>query len=243
MFKNKTITPTIILALATALLLSACKKNDDLFYSEDTGAEFNLYDYYIDNYGNEGIVAYVSGNDSNKYFIILSLDETEAQWGPTGMQVFNGSSPDNYTSSRFGLAMLYCMYSIGMERFPAQQWCFSKNTGETYPRAGSWRLPTYTDWWLIIGETVYPDSNIAQLNRHIQDHYGTPLGTNAYYWCCEEDYEGYVELVDTESDFDPENRAVMTTPLWRASADKDKWIKKNSHNVRAIKYIFRKFEE
>ena len=229
--------------MATALLLSACKKKHNLFYSEDTGAEFNLYDYYIDNYGNEGIVAYASPNDSNKYFIILSLDETEAQWGPTGMQVFNGSSPDNYTSSRFGLAMLYCMYSMGMERFPAQQWCFSKNLDEAYPRAGSWRLPTLTDWWYINGLTVYPDSNIARLNIHIQNYGGTPLSPESNYLCCEEDYEGYSEFVDLESDFDPENRAVITTPRWTASADKDEWIKKNSHKVRAIKYIFRKFEE
>ena len=51
-------------------------------------------------------------------------------------------------------------------------------------------------------------------------------------------YTDYITIKGKETDYDAENRAVILTPQKTTSGVKDRWLKKNSHYVRAVKYIY-----
>ena len=124
------------------------------------------------------------------------------------------------------------MKSMGIERFPAQQWCDKKNLGDPYPSSSSWRLPTYYELRLVFSS--------KDLNNALKQAGGTPLNNSYYYWTCLEDIENYLHFDNIITDFDRENRAIILNPHGNAYIDKDKWIKKNKYHVRAIKYIYYK---
>lgn len=133
------------------------------------------------------------------------------------------------------VTMLRSMRSRGIERYPAQAWCDKKNHGEEYPYGGSWRLPTFHEYTFIMGNK---GARVSKINDALRETGGTPLNTGDYYWMCDEDYEGHVKIKDNETDYDRENRAVIGTPMRTTTTTKERWIKKNSHYVRAIKYIY-----
>ena len=223
------------------VLFVACGEDYDapLVYVDDTGGkQYKLYDLYRDAYGNEGIIAYVESYDDFRYIMALSLDETIASWGPMGETIFKGDNDSSVFYPQFGLAMLQCMISRGIHHFPAQKWCYERNQDEKYPRTGSWRMPSYVDIYLMLkGDYA---SDIDSLNQYLVQYGGTPLTKTDYdyYWCCEEDYEDYAVMTGIEQNFDPDNRAVMITMGFRGGADKDFWIKKSKHRVRAVKVIY-----
>ena len=232
----RTIRHILWIIIMTIMAVSCGDDEEPLVFVDDTdGRCFQLYDLYRDKYGNDGLVVYVEEDNTFKYIQVISLDETYAVWGPTGETIMKGNTDSLAGSGRFGLAMLQCMKTHGIEHFPAQQWCDAKNGNEPYPRAGSWMLPSFDDWRWICGSH---GANVDVINSRLIELGGTPLSIDEKYWCCEEDYEGYMTWADgSEQDYDPDNRAVIISPRIQGIIDKDFWMKKTKHRVRAVKTI------
>ena len=232
-----------ILAFLSINLLTCCTKSnwsDDCIIDGDYEA-YTLNAPYIDEYGNEGVIAYISEKEGEiKYIIAISLDEGYESWGPMGEAVYKVDSINFDTISNyyflyqpaFGLMMMQSMKSIGIERFPAQNWCDKKNIGDPYPNASSWRLPTYYELRLVFSN--------KGLSNALTQAGGDPLYNNYYYWTCVEDIENYMTFDNIVSDYDRENRAINMNPKGNAYVNKDYWLKKNKYHVRAIKYVYYK---
>lgn len=223
----------------TLLALFSCSSHfsDDLIIDE-VGEDCALNDIFVDEFGNEGVIAYIYDEDDWKFVIAISADEGYEPWGPMGEAVYKIDSIDFDTTAHhllfshptFGLMMLQSMKSMGINRFPAQQWCDSKNQGDPYPNAASWRLPTLFEWLMIIENTG--------LNDALTSMGGTPLDESHYYWTCSEDIKDYTPVFDSATTYDKENRAIICNPTYNTYHNKDYWLKKNKHYVRAIKYVY-----
>lgn len=224
------------------LALHSCKDSwSDSQIINEVGEDCALNDIFIDEFGNEGIIAYIYSKEDDegllKYIIAISADEGYESWGPMGEAVYKVDSinfdslSDHLLFFRpaFGLMMQQSMKSMGINRFPAQHWCDLKNQGDSYPSASSWRLPTVYEWLRIIEN--------AGLNDALVSIGGTPLDNSHYYWTCTEDIEGYISFDDSTT-YDRENRAVIANTIAQTTYDKDYWLKKNKHHVRAIKYVY-----
>lgn len=229
-----------ILLVLIVLLMGSCipkaeempVKSDDLIIDE-VDENCNLYDYYVDSYGNEGVIVCKYENGDKKYIIALSADEGYEYWGPMDDYVYRVETVSNYSvlsTNIFGLMMLQNMYAVGMDKYPAQKWCYDKNYGDPYPRAASWRLPSYTEM------TILP--NINKLNEALEAIGGTPIDTKELYWSCTEDHDGYLLVGIQNNDYDRANRAVPKSFNNTTLNNKDSWIKKNKYKVRAIKYVY-----
>lgn len=220
------------------LLLPSCSFESEGIFTDDTTEDYQLYDYYIDEYGNEGIVAYCYNEQSSgrKYTIVISADETLLPWGPMGETIYKSDtiSVRGLRTNSFGIAIYQIMKSIGVEKFPAQAWCDIKNHDEDYPRAGSWHLPSFYEYQLIFGTK---GSNVNMLNSALISIGGIPF-VDDMYWTCSEDYDNYITITDIESDYDKANRAVIISPYLTTHGYKDLWLKKNNYLVRAIKYVY-----
>lgn len=228
-----------LLLFTLCVVLSSCSFESEGVFTDDTTEEYELYDYYVDSYGNEGIVAYIhqSTSSERKYVIVISADESYQSWGPMGERVYKSDSVSSSVcrSSGFGVAVLQAMHSIGIDRYPAQSWCDSKNEKEEYPRAGSWRLPSFHEFGLIRGAN---GSKIESLNSALKGIGGTPILTDHLYWTCAEDFDNYITINGEDSDYDRENRAVITSPMNATYSNKERWLKKNRYYARAIKYVY-----
>lgn len=222
------------------LSLISCDKESDALLVDELDEEYQLYDYYIDKNGNEGIVAYIlNGNsypEGYRYMIVMSSDESLEPWGPMGEIVMkkDSASTSEFTRPTAGIIMLQSMYAKGIDRYPAQQWCFEKNHSSEIG-ASSWRLPSSYETRLILGKS---GKNVANINRALANTGGTMLDDSHLYWTCMEDYENYITINGLTSDYDQANRAVLTSPHIETWGNKDRWLKKNHYYVRAIKYIY-----
>ena len=227
----------ILTVLTIVTTFPACDFESEGVYVDDTFEPAQLLDYYVDEYGNEGIVAYSMNSSSSEYQIVMSADETYLPWGPMGEQVYDADTMKgtNLGSHEYGVAMLQTMKSRGIERYPAQAWCNHKNHSEKYPQGGSWHLPTYHELVIIFGNG---GANVKKINAALQSIGGTPLTSDALYWSCTEDYDGYAKINNVTSDYNSQDRAVVSTPSRTTTSTKERWLKKNSHYVRAIKYIY-----
>lgn len=231
---------TLFLLLA-GVVYSSCDDESDALILDETDEIYELYDYYVDESGNEGVVAYQStlkdedNPEPYKYLLVISADETTLPWGPMNEYVMpldtfrNSELKTNY----FSLAMLQTMYSKKISRYPAQEWCFAKNhSHEIY--AGSWRLPSRNELYNILSST----SRVVKLNTAMRNIGGAEFEAGNMYWTCTEDFNNYITIKGQESDYDQANRAVITSPGNYVYGDKNKWLKKNAYHVRAIKYIY-----
>lgn len=230
-----------LLLFILCIVFSSCSFESEGVFTDDTTEEYKLYDYYVDSYGNEGIVAYIhhqSTMSKRKYIIVISADESYQSWGPMGERVYKSDSVSRSVcnASEFGIAVLQSMCSIGIERYPAQFWCYSKNQQEVYPRAGSWRLPSESEFKLISSSF-----KVESLNSALKGIGGTPILTDQMYWTCTEDFDNYIIINGNTSDYDSKNRAVIISPTINTYfnySNKERWLKKNKYYVRAIKYIY-----
>lgn len=205
---------------------------------ETNGIDYDLYDRYVDKHGNRGVVVYVNRNEC---IIVLSDDETLAPWGIMGETVMPIDSirhSFSRTNTRYGIGMLMRMKELGIEKFPAQEWCDNKNCGnEVY--MGSWHLPTAGE---IIGLTK--NGQLEDLNERLNLYRKTPLSIEGAYWTCVEDVNGSSVNLTNEDNvvgdlvYDSDNRAVSLFLPNRIIASKSDWQKKEEHRVRAIKYIY-----
>lgn len=219
--------------------IASCDFKSGEVFTDETTEEYQLYDYYVDQYGNEGIVAYIYNPkfSDTKYILVISSDENILPWGPMSETIYKR---DKITSNElmynyYSIAMHQIMNSIGVEKFPAQAWCDAKNRGENHTRAGSWHLPSKEELSKIFGSS---GNKLNALNSAISGIGGTPLTADEMYWTCCEDYTNYIKISEVETDYDSDNRAVIVTPEMKTYSNKDRWLKKNQHNVRAIKYVY-----
>jgi len=220
------------------LTLASCDDQSKGVFTDDTTEEYQLYDYYVDEYGNEGIVAYIfkSTLTESEYIIVVSATESYQSWGLMGETVYKDSIDKMHIyRPTFGLSMLQSMKSAGIEHFPAQAWCDRMNGGEKYPRAGSWRLPTDYEFQDVFGAK---GDKVTALNNALRNVGGTPVSTDNIYWTCVEDVDDYIHIADKVLDYDPANRAVPVSPKRSSFDNKDRWLKKNKYYVRAIKYVY-----
>lgn len=231
---------TVYLLYIIMFALYSCKFESEGIFTDDTTEEYERYDYYVDEYGNEGIVAYTLGlknSRGSKYIMVISSDEAYLPWGIMGENIYKSDTITDmgFRDSSFGIAMHQLMKSYGIEKFPAQAWCDAKNKNEKYPRAGSWHLPSFYEYQLIFGNT---GTRVSSLNQALISIGGTPFNTANFYWTCVEDFDDYIHINNVESDYDKENRAVIASPTNSIIAYKDRWLKKNKYYVRAIKYVY-----
>lgn len=235
------IVTTILLLIG--LLMCSCDKESDSLLVDELDEEYQLYDYYVDEYGNEGVIVYMLNGSSiskypkgYKYIIVMSLDESLEPWGPMGEVIMKKDSAaiSEFRQPTAGITMLQSMYSRGIERYPAQRWCFAKNHSQEIG-ASSWRLPSYYEMMLIFGTS---GKNVAKINQVLSRSGGVLIDDSHLYWTCIEDYENYITVNGHVLDYDQANRAVLTSPHNSTFSNKDRWLKKNHYYVRAIKYIY-----
>jgi hypothetical protein len=224
------------LLLTALVVLYACDEKSDFVIFDDTAGEDLRYgDYYVDDQGNEGVVAYISLKAQPSFILVVSIDETFLPWGPMGESVCDNDTVNInvLTNPSFGLSMLQAMQAKGISRFPAMAWCNRKNGSETLASASSWRLPTRYELNLIF-------ANMNSLNNVLDDLDGTPVRSGRYYWTCLEDYETSTSKGDAidPSECDCANRALPVNASNVPPADKDYWLKKNQYYVRAVKYLY-----
>lgn len=224
----------VLCALLVGNLVSSCYKEPDSIIIDETTEQYQLYDYYVDDAGNEGVVALVS---KNEYIVVISADEGFAYWGPMGEVVYNKDSirQKELELIDFPLAMLQCMNARNVERFPAQYWCNKKN-GDKFPYGGSWMLPSYSFLHGIFG---YDGNNVSKLNNALLSIGGTPI-TDDYYWTCCEDVQNSYTIGGQSYDYDQANRAWAVTPYNKTWSNKNHLIKKLKYRVRAMKIIYYK---
>lgn len=233
----------ICILLIMSVSIYSCDSESDPLLIDELDEEYQLYDFYVDECGNEGIVVYIlKGSplidypNGYKYIIVLSSDEGFEPWGPMGEIILkkDSASKSEFDQPSTGMVMLQSMNARGLSRYPAQNWCFQKNKSKEVC-ASSWRLPSLYELTLIFGIS---GNNLEKINRALKVTGGTLLDDSHYYWTCMEDFEGYVTLDDLDLDYDQANRAILTTPHHSTSGNKDRWLKKIPYHVRAIKYIY-----
>lgn len=234
--------------LASPLLFESCTYKSAQALVDVTGQEnYELYDYYVDEYGNEGIVAFIPNKYSNQYMIVISADEVLLPWGPMDDRVciLDSVTQGMIVNPSFGLSMLQTMTGRDISRYPAMAWCNTKNGSENQPSGSSWRLPSRRELALIFGSikerliTADYAMQMQYLNEALRDIGGTEIDPHHIYWTCQEDYEGlYPQEEGNFEDFDPENRALAMKTDNTLLENKNLWIKKSYYYVRAIKYIF-----
>lgn len=176
--------------IATLLIMSACEASG---IADVTGGKnYELYDYYVDKHGNEGIVIYKQSKKSGEgtYILVLSLDESECTWGKEGESV-----ADNDTSIRDyderALFLNQRATYLGLDKFPAFKWCLAKNHSKEYPDINSWILPSLYHNSRLIPSVLQTKHEL--INRHIVEYGGTPLAKDAYYWLADEPSMTYTD--------------------------------------------------
>lgn len=186
--------------------------------------EYHLYDYYVDEYGNEGIVCSITYPSSNKdkypkgysAVMVVSCDEAYLPWGPMGEYFTDLDSVRFFTKPDAGIAMLQSMYARGIEKYPAQEWCFKKNKNHEINGNG-WRLPTWNEMSSVTGEDI---------NKAILSVGGTLINNaDGKYWVCQTSEDNYADIYNFH--FKLEGHGINENNL-----------KKNYNHVRAIKYIY-----
>lgn len=217
----------ITLGIILLNLLCGCDKSDEIILDETHGITYELGDLYTDEYGNEGIVCRTQDKYKHKMIMVVSSDEAYMSWGPLDQQVSPYDTLKAYYSSRYfeyyGIAILQCAKSLGIENFPALKWCNDKNHGEKYPSGTSWHLPTNEELECINIISWYEDS--VDLN-------------NKYYWTCIEDISGCSDFGVSNMNFRPKDRAMPLNLNGDTFSNKDLWVKRNKYYVRAVKYIY-----
>ena len=230
---------TYFLFVFLALLFSTCSSefdSEDLFLDETT-KEYKLYDPFEDEYGNKGVVACIARLSGElAYIIVLSADEAYLEWGQMNEIVYKDTVSGNIIKQPdYSLRVQQCAYSMGIDHYPAQAWCLHKNGTSAIPYSGSWHLPSVYELKLIFGDN---GGRLPYLNNALKKVNGTSVDNNKYYWTCMEDFERLITMPNQPNDYDPANRAFMTSPDGHTYSNKDLWLKKKSNHLRAIKYIY-----
>lgn len=239
-------------ALCTAISLCSCFKISDSQYTyryPDAPATdnlaYNLYDLYEDAVGQRGIVVCreIKPESNIGYISVLSLDETQAVWGPQDRIIYPIDDPGyrgRLFTAEYSLSVNQIVDYLGSSSFPAFNWCHQKNPSGEGINGSSWILPGIGDWFRIF-ETI----DIDHLNKKLEAYGGQTLSTSsARYWTAAEDINGAIVFDDNNPDYepnwdyDPRARAVPLTVKLTTATNKVYWSKALPYRVRAIKYIY-----
>lgn len=219
-----------VIYLITVLLYSSCNYLNpiELIRNDD---DIHLYDYYVDEFGNEGIVTYISTDSTD--VMVVSADEGYVSWGPVDCRIY--TKKENLLGSELSMVMLQNAIFLNINRFPAFKWCNDKNSGKPL-NVASWMLPS--EWemrYMIAGAQC----DLASLNEALINIGGTPIDADELYWTATEDNSQIIsdDYKKYGADFSPEMRAVCMTPMRTSREKMIYWIKSNRHRVRAVKYI------
>ncbi len=211
-----------------AVLLSSCLEADNIADVTD-GKEYDLYDYYVDEHGNEGIVIAVYNKTSLgrtlKYTMVMSLDEEDLSWGRMGDAL---SAPDtSYTYDAYCLLMNQRAHYKGIENYPAFEWCYRKNRTRKLPNINSWMLPNEREFKTSYTYTL--SYSYKLINQYILEYGGTTLDPDKPYWLAQEN-----RFPDqTEKRRDNAEYFVISEGVAQADTTKNAIL-----GVRAVKYIY-----
>ena len=111
----------ILISIIIPLLLGCGYTSDEIIFDE-TKKVYQLYDTYVDEYGNKGVVVHCEYDSYNSCIIVVSADEAYLPWGPLGETVYQIEDtlrfPKRvYGDDSFGTAMLHLMKSRGIPIF------------------------------------------------------------------------------------------------------------------------------
>lgn len=246
MNKNIKITALIFMSI---VLCGSCDdfRTNGLILDETNDKNYNIYDMYVDEFGNRGVIAYNVPSSLASYIMIVSVDESIETWGSAETSIYptDSISTTETNSICYGIGVLQRMIELGIEDFPAQNWCNKKNHNNN-PYTGSWHLPTYHEIRLLMDRSY-------GINETISEFGGTIINDTVTHWTCQEDYIGdYYTKVDSTNKYgyNPANRAlvyplVKDNPSDRKYSNyryysKANWSKTNKYHVRAVKYIYYK---
>lgn len=216
----------LIFAFLT-VLLSSCQADNIADVTD--GKEYELYDYYVDEHGNGGIVIVAYNKRSFgrtlKYTIVMSLDEADLSWGRMGETL---SAPDtSYSYDGYCLLMNQRAHFKGIENYPAFEWCYRKNRSRKLPNINSWILPNQKEY-----RTTYTNvlsTSYELINQHIVKYGGTPLDPDKPYWLAEENR--FPDMVERRKD--NANYFFISEGVQYADTAKNSVL-----GVRAVKYIY-----
>lgn len=217
----------LIFAFLT-VLLSSCIEADNIADVTD-GKEYELYDYYVDEHGNGGIVI-VAYNKRTfgrtlKYTIVMSLDEADLSWGRMGETL---SAPDtSYSYDGYCLLMNQRAHFKGIENYPAFEWCYRKNRSRKLPNINSWILPNQKEYRTTYTHVL--STSYELINQHIVKYGGTPLDPDKPYWLAEENR--FPDMVERRKD--NANYFFISEGVQYADTAKNSVL-----GVRAVKYIY-----
>lgn len=217
----------LIFAFLT-VLLSSCIEADNIADVTD-GKEYELYDYYVDEHGNGGIVIVAYNKRSFgrtlKYTIVMSLDEADLSWGRMGETL---SAPDtSYSYDGYCLLMNQRAHFKGIENYPAFEWCYRKNRSRKLPNINSWILPNQKEYRTTYTHVL--STSYELINQHIVKYGGTPLDPDKPYWLAEENR--FPDMVERRKD--NANYFFISEGVQYADTAKNSVL-----GVRAVKYIY-----
>lgn len=226
-----------LLHILSAVLLVSCQTklaNDSVGYNA-----YQLYDYYRDELGNEGVVVWKAhSNDGREFVAVLSGDEADCVWGPEDVNVFPFNEHANIGFAGnpvFAIQVNQVVERLGTASYPAFQWCHAKNAPDERIHASSWMLPSDIIMYLILNK------HSGDIDNALAKYGMTPLSHSGYYWTCTEDIEEYFAFSNEDytyaSGFDPASRAIPVTYDALYPVMKTNWRKSLSYHVRAVKYI------
>lgn len=237
--------------LSVLVLLISCGKSGSTWTYEHASApglentKYQLYDLYQDSNGQKGIVVYknVDPSTNEGSVFVLSLDETEAAWGPQDKEVYPIPDKDLkelILTPGYTLSINHMVNRLGRDNYPAFAWCQDKNPDDSPLNGESWILPGIWEW-LVLLKSIDTDL----LNDALVLNGGTKLaGEEEYYWTASEDQEGVITFDDNNPeleanlDFNPRERAVHISSEGKLLINKVYWSKSIRYHVRAVKFIY-----
>lgn len=194
---------------------------EELIRNED---DIQLYDYYIDDNGNEGVVVYKTEQD----ILVISIDEGLVSWGPGDLSIMPHGL---HSGGKCSMKTMQNAIFYGIDRFPAFKWCNAKNP-DGQLNVTSWMLPCANEMRYLFYQV-----DISYLNKVLMKIGGTPISPGELYWTASEDTYYFDQYDDYGNNYIPEMRAVCMTPELDSDYKIIYWIKSQKHRVRAVKYI------
>lgn len=162
----------ILIAVLFALCSCDRYKKEDFVFDQTDGIKYELFDTYVDRYGNEGVVIR-AGYD----ITILYKYEERCIWGLDGGPFLASSTSIKNEFNFNRIANTQIAQRLGISEFPAFDWAFSLNNSSNVADALSWTLPALEDYVCIY-------SNITEINKKLIEIGGDPLSVDegTYYW-------------------------------------------------------------
>lgn len=210
--------------LVSFIALNSCTLK---LYDENTicvdrteGKTYSLFDIYADSYGNKGMVVKIYETENTltkqktKRILVMSLDETQCQWGPCN-EVFNLRPFEDSKHSQYKNSLYSNQIAVehDLKAYPGFEWCYRKNnrSESDVPELGDWMLPGMYEMGFLAGR-------VEAINQRLSGM-GLPA-LDGKYWCSD-------------------NYSTEAAILWDTVNEKAYYAsKEHSYKVRAFCYIY-----